>query len=76
MKIETAIPPLLRGRGHNECVPMKCSGCSEQFLLPASDGSRQSWNGDVVVTCPRCKQQGTFAADALRDAIRNGQAAA
>ena len=45
MKILTAIPHSLEGRGHRNCVPVQCD-CGVSFL----------WNKDngEVVKCPTC----------------------
>jgi hypothetical protein len=65
MKVMTAIPHTLKGRGPNNCVPIECD-CGETFLFPNGRGR--------VVTCPTCKIAQTFADDdATFDVSHNGQ---
>ncbi len=58
MKILTEIPHALKGRGHNECVPIECQ-CGVVMLFPISDGLRSDGDLDdpsktVTVKCHAC----------------------
>ena len=57
----TSIPAPLRGRGHPQCLPIKCD-CGETFL----------WGNIKTpdVQCPTCKHKETITVDAV---IANGQ---
>lgn len=74
--ILAAVPPQLRGRGHNRCVPMQCS-CGCQFLFGISDGT-ESWIDSfdqIDVRCPSCAAVTSEPAAPLRDPknIHDGQ---
>jgi RNase P subunit RPR2 len=61
LKILDEIPAQLRGRGHNECVPVECHKCSTNFLFGLSDGTRKDGKLDdetksVKVKCPACNE--------------------
>lgn len=76
MVILDSIPSLLRGRGHNECVPFKCD-CGAQFLFGLSDGVISDGDLDqptVRVQCPDCNAIAQIDSDKLRKASKNGQA--
>jgi len=57
----SSIPPQLRGRGHPQCLPIKCI-CGEIFL----------WGkiNTPDVQCPTCRRVETLTVDAP---IANGQ---
>lgn len=69
-----SIPHGLRGRGHNECVPIECQ-CGCMFLRPLSDGTKtKSSKPDdtILARCPACKTVEQFKLGDLT--IHNGQA--
>jgi len=74
--ILTAIPQSLRGRGHNRCVPMRCS-CGCEFLFGISDGTEQAIEGfdQIDIRCPGCAAVTSEPAAPLRDSanIFDGQ---
>lgn len=75
--ILTVIPPQLKGRGHNRCVPMQC-GCGGAFLFALSDGTEQQIEGfdQIDIRCPVCMAVTSEPTAPLRDPknIFNGQA--
>lgn len=57
MKCLANIPASMRGRGHNECVPIECQ-CGEVFLFGLSDGTirKDVTPADFIpVRCPTCR---------------------
>lgn len=74
--ILSAVPPQLRGRGHNRCVPMSCV-CGCMFLFGLSDGTENQIGGfdQIDIRCPGCACITSEPAAPLRDPknIHNGQ---
>lgn len=66
--ILTAIPPQLRGRGHNRCVPMHCV-CGCDFLYGLSDGTEHQIKDfdQIDVRCPSCSALTSEPTAPLRD---------
>jgi hypothetical protein len=75
--ILTAIPQQLRGRGHNRCIPMRCT-CGCQFLFGLSDGTEGviASVDQIDIKCPGCGDVTSEPTAPLRDGTRifNGQA--
>jgi len=75
--ILTAVPPQLKGRGHNRCIPMECS-CGALFLFPLSDGTEDviAQVDQIDIRCPVCMEITSEPTKPLRDGTRifNGQA--
>lgn len=74
MKCLPSIPQVLRGRGHNKCVPIECQ-CGEMFLFGLSDGTlRKDVDAPdfIPVRCPTCGLVEQLATSGL--VSHNGQA--
>lgn len=74
MQVLDAIPHQLKGRGHNQCTPIKCD-CGEIFLFGLSDGVISDGdlkNDTVSVKCPTCKKVEQMPSASL--VAHNGQA--
>lgn len=73
MQVLPSIPHQLRGRGHNECTPIRCD-CGETFLFGLSDGTISDGDLDdetVPVKCPSCDKIEAMPSGALIS--HNGQ---
>lgn len=75
--IISAIPPQLKGRGHNRCVPMRCD-CGSTFLFALSDGTESQIEAmdQIDIRCPSCMAVTSEPTGPLRDPahVFNGQA--
>jgi len=75
--ILSTMPPQLKGRGHNRCIPMKC-GCGGMFLFALSDGTEGAVEtfDQIDIRCPRCMCVTSESTAPLRDPknVFNGQA--
>jgi hypothetical protein len=74
--ILAAIPKVLKGRGHNRCVPMACD-CGSQFLYGISDGTEHRIKDfdTINIACPACGTITTETAASFKDPanIQDGQ---
>lgn len=74
--ILSTVPAQLRGRGHNRCVPMRCS-CGCEFLYPLSDGTEKQIEAfdQIDIRCPSCAAVTAEPTAPLRDpaSIFDGQ---
>lgn len=75
--ILSTVPPQLKGRGHNRCVPMRCD-CGSIFLFALSDGTDDQFDtlDQVDIRCPSCGTVTSEPTTPLRNpaTVFNGQA--